>query len=95
MYAAVLLIGFIALVVVIFGGTLSENVGRHDRDPDARLGPVGRLALGAVLGFGMGGMAAEFSPLDLTWPVGLVVAIAAAVAGAVWVRYASTLVESL
>lgn len=93
-YAIVLLIGFIALLVIILGGTLAENIGRPERDPDARLGVSRRMSLGAALGFGMGGMAAEFSPLELSWAVALVLAFIGAGVGAAWVRYSSRLTDS-
>ncbi|MGH3650280.1 MAG: hypothetical protein ACRDU9_06170 [Acidimicrobiia bacterium] len=86
-YAIALVLGFIALLVVILGGALAENLGREDRDPGVRLGPVGKLAVGAIIGFGMGGMSAEFSPLDLSWQVSFLIAIGAAMVSALWVRY--------
>jgi hypothetical protein len=52
-----------------------------------RIGPVGKLVVGAVIGFGMGGMSAEFSPLDLSWQVSLLIAIGAAIVSGLWVRY--------
>ena len=88
-YAFSLALGFVALLVIVMGGTLAENLGRANRDPGVRLGRRGRLMVGGVLGFGIGGMAAEFSPLDFTWPVALVIACAAAFLGVLWVRYAT------
>lgn len=88
-YASSLALGFISLLVVVMGGTLAENLGRGDRDPGERIGSGGRLITGGVLGFGIGGMAAEFSPLDFAWPVGLVIAFAGALLGLLWVRYAT------
>lgn len=87
-YAVTLALGVVGLLVVILGGAFATNVGREDRDPGERFGLTGKVVLGALLGFGMGGMAAEFSPLDLSWPVALVIAVAAAGGAAVWVRYA-------
>ena len=55
---------------------------------DARFGLGGKLLVGAAVGFGMGGMSAEFSPLDLSWPVALVIALVAAGLSISWVRYA-------
>jgi len=37
----------------------------------------------------MGGMSAEFSPLDFEWPVSLLLALAASALAVYWVRYAS------
>lgn len=87
-YAVVLVIGIVGLLVVILGGALAENIGREDKDPGERFGTAGKMTVGAFVGFGMGGMSAEFSPLDLSWPVALVIAIVAAMLAAFWVRYA-------
>jgi len=86
-YSIALALGFIALLVIILGGALAENLGREDRDPGVRIGPVGKMVVGAVIGFGMGGMSAEFSPLDLSWQVSLLIAIGAAIVSGLWVRY--------
>jgi hypothetical protein len=86
-YAVALTIGVIGLIVVILGGALAENLGRPDRDPGARLGDRGRMGLGGLLGFGMGGMASEFSPLGFGWQVSLLIAMGAAAVSAFWVRY--------
>ncbi len=88
-YATSLAVGFLALLLILMGGTLAENLGRENRDPGVRIGQSGRLVVGGVLGFGIGGMAAEFSPLDLSWPVALVAALVAAFLGVLWVRYAT------
>ena len=87
-YAISLVVGIIGLLVVIMGGAFAENVGHPERDPGELMGIRGKAAVGALVGFGMGGMSAEFSPLDFTWPVSLVLAVIAAVLSAVWVRYA-------
>lgn len=90
-YAITLGIGFLGLIVVVMGGALAENLARDGRDPGRRLGSGGRIAVGSLLGFGMGGMAAEFSPMDLEWPLALVVAVIAAGLGAIWVRFSARL----
>lgn len=87
-YAVVLSLGVIGLLVMILGGALAENVGHPDRDPGVRFGLTAKMAVGAAVGFGMGGMSAEFSPLDLSWPVALLIAVVAAALSAFWVRYA-------
>lgn len=87
-YAITLAVGLLALLVVILGGSFAENVGRPDRDPGERIGLRGKMVIAALMGFGMGGMSAEFSPLDLTWQVALAAAIGAAFLSVVWVRYA-------
>ena len=90
-YAVILVLGFLGLVIVIMGGALAENLDRPAMDPNRKLGRAGRLTMGALLGFGMGGMAAEFSPLDFSWPVALGLAVVGSVVGALWVRYAEGL----
>lgn len=87
-YAITLTLGVIGFLLVIFGGTLAENLGRTDRDPGERVGFAGKMIIGGLVGFGMGGMSAEFSPLDLAWQVSLVLALLAAGLSALWVRYA-------
>lgn len=87
-YAVVLVLGIIGLLVYILGGALAENLGKEDRGPDARFGLGGKFVVGAAVGFGMGGMSAEFSPLNFSWPVALVIALVAAGLASLWVRYA-------
>lgn len=87
-YAVVLALGIIGLLVMILGGAFAENVGHPERDPGKRFGLPGKMAAGAAVGFGMGGMSAEFSPLDLSWPVALAIAVVAAGLSVFWVRYA-------
>lgn len=86
-YAVVLALGVVGLLVAILGGALAENVGREDVDPGERFGIAGKAIVGGFVGFGMGGMSAEFSPLDLSWPVALLIAIGAACLAILWVRY--------
>jgi hypothetical protein len=88
-YAIALTLGVIGLIVVILGGTFAENVGREDRDPGRRIGPMGRAAIGGLVGFGMAGLSAEFSTLDLDWPAALGVALVGAAAGGLWAWYSS------
>jgi hypothetical protein len=87
-YAVALAVGLVGLVVVLFGGALAENLGGAERDPGERVGVNGKSAIGALIGFGMGGLSAEFSPLDLAWPVSLVISGVAALLSIFWVRYA-------
>jgi hypothetical protein len=86
-YAIALVIGLLGLLIVILGGAFADNVGRPDRDPGEWLGTWGKTLIGAVLGFGMGGLSAEFSPLDLSWQIALLIAFGAAAASIFWVRY--------
>jgi hypothetical protein len=87
-YSIALALGVIGLLVVILGGAFAENVGREDRDPGMRIGRGGRALLGGLVGFGMAGISAEFSTLDLTWQGALLIALAGAAGGAVWAWYA-------
>lgn len=87
-YAIVLVIGVVGLVVLLMGGALAENLKRPDLDPGERLGTRIRPLVGAALGFGMGGMSAEFAPVDMSWPLALLIAVAAAVLSVAWIRYA-------
>lgn len=83
-YSISLVIGIIGLLWVILGGALAENVGHPERDPGERIGPAGRIVTAALTAFGMGGLSAEFAPLDFTWQVSFLLAVAAAVAAGVW-----------
>lgn len=85
-YAVVLAASVALLLIWIVATYLGGNVPAWKRfDPDERLGKPGRFALSGLLGFGLGGMSAEFSPFDFSWPVALVLAVAGA---AVLVAYA-------
>lgn len=86
-YAIVLVLGVVGLLVYILGGALAENLGKEDKGPDSRFGMSGKLVVGGAVGFGMGGMSAEFSPLDLSWPIALLLALVAAGLSVFWVRY--------
>ncbi|HEY4606843.1 MAG TPA: hypothetical protein VIH55_04265 [Acidimicrobiia bacterium] len=88
-YAVALALGVLGLLVVILGGSAAENLGREDRDPGRRIGVKGRSTIGALVGFGMAGLSAEFSTLDLEWPLALLVAGLGAIGGALWAGYAS------
>lgn len=87
-YAVALALGVVGLLVMILGGAFAANVGREDADPAKRWGQAGRSVVGGLVGFGMGGMSAEFSPLDLAWPVALAISLVAAGFSVFWVRYA-------
>ena len=88
-YSIALALGVIGLIVVILGGAFAENVDREEKDPGRRIGSEGRAAIGALVGFGMAGLSAEFSTLDFTWQVALLIAVVGAAAGALWAWYAS------
>jgi hypothetical protein len=87
-YSVVLVVGILGLLAIILGGALADNGGRHERGPGERFGLLGKTVVGAALGFGMGGICAEFSPLGLTWQTTLTVAVAAAGLSVLWVRHA-------
>lgn len=93
-YATSLVLGVAGLLIAILGGALAENLDRPDRDPGERFGLSGKIVVGALTGFGMGGMSAEFSPLGFSRPVSLLIASIAAGLAVVWVRYAVTQAES-
>ena len=86
-YAIALVNGIVGLLVVILGGVFAENVGYLDRDPGRMIGLHGKLVIGGFVGFGMGGMSAESSPLNFSWPITLLLALLALAASIVWVRY--------
>lgn len=81
-YAVVLVVGIVALLGWIMARAFAVNIDRPSLDPEARFGIPGRRVVAALVGFGMAGMSAEFSPRDLTWPVALVLAVAGAAAAA-------------
>lgn len=79
-YTIATVAGFVALV----GWILIHAGGEGSRyDPEERLGSTGRRAVSAVLGFGLAGLSAEFSPLSIPWPVAFVLAVVGGVAMAV------------
>lgn len=82
-YAVVLVAGLVALLAWIFLTVLAGSLDRSSMDPEARFGIPGRRAVAGAVGFGMAGMSAEFSPLDISWPLALVAALLGAGA-AVW-----------
>lgn len=89
-YGVSLALGVVGLLAVILGGTLAENLNRPEADPGRRMGARGRTAIGALVGFGMAGLSAEFSVWDLTWQLALLVAVVGSLAGGFWAWYASS-----
>lgn len=81
-YAIVLTVGLLALIGWVFARSFSTGTDRQGVDPEERFGVSGRRVVAAAVGFGMGGMSAEFSPRDLSWPVALLAAVAGAGAAA-------------
>lgn len=81
-YAIVLGIGIVLLFAWIIARAFSVNIERPSIDPETRFGVPGRRAVAAMVGFGMGGMSAEFSPLGIPWPLALVLALLGAGAAA-------------
>lgn len=92
-YSVSLVIGVVGLMVMILGGAFADNVGHPDKDPGDRFGLGGRMVVGGLVGFGMGGLSAEFAPLDFTWQVALLLGVLGGVGAALWVRYASRPVQ--
>lgn len=88
-YAVVLVIGLVGLITIIFGGALAAARQHPPSDPNTILGPGGRMLVGGLVGFGMAGLSAEFAPLDFTWGVSLLLALAGGCAAALWARFAS------
>jgi hypothetical protein len=87
-YAIALAAGVVLLIVWIFATYLGGNVAEWKRfDPEERFGNSGRRVIAGLVGFGLAGMSAEFSPFDLSWPVGLVLAIAGALAMAFYASW--------
>ncbi len=86
-YAITLAIGIVGLIVVVFGGALAENLGREKSDPTRKLGVAGQAVIGGLVGFGMAGLSAEFSTLDLTWQAALAIALAGGAGAFLWTRY--------
>jgi len=93
-YAIALGVGIVGLLVVILGGSLAENLGRGSADPGKKLGKPGRAVIGGLVGFGMAGMSAEFSPLSLEWSSSFLLALIGAAAGAIWGFYGAGVTES-
>ena len=79
-YAVVLLAGALSLIAWIFLTYLSSE--RPSWNPDSRFGLRGRRIVAGMVGFGMAGMSAEFSPRDISWPWALVLAVAGAAVAA-------------
>ncbi|MGH8958562.1 MAG: hypothetical protein ACRDVK_07785 [Acidimicrobiia bacterium] len=83
-YAVALALGAVLLIAWIFSVYLAGNVEAWSRiSPEERFGKRGRQMVAALVGFGMAGMSAEFSPRDLPWPISLVLAVLGA-AAATW-----------
>ncbi|MEX1043244.1 MAG: hypothetical protein WD532_01870 [Acidimicrobiia bacterium] len=74
-YAIVLVVGVVALIAWIFMTVLAGNLQRPTADPEARFGVPGRRVVAVAVGFGMAGMSAEYSPLDIRWPLALLLAV--------------------
>lgn len=70
-YSVVLVVGLVALFAWIISATTSDS----SAGPDRRFGVNGRRLVAGLVGFGMVGMSAEYSPRDLSWQVALVLAV--------------------
>jgi hypothetical protein len=91
-YSVALGLGLAVLVgwILVGGFAAGRNDERRRRSLDT---PGLKMIIGGVLGFGMGGVGAEFAPIDFAWPVILLIASGAAVASVLWVRYATKTVD--
>ncbi len=74
-YAVVLSLGLVVLIGWIVLRALAVNIDRATIDPEERFGIGGRRVVAALVGFGMAGMSAEFSPRGITWPFALGLAV--------------------
>lgn len=75
-YAIVLAVGVVLLIAWILMTVLAGNLDRRSLDPESRFGLAGRRVVAGSVGFGMAGMSAEYSPLGISWPLALVLALA-------------------
>ena len=82
-YAVGLVVGVVALFAWVIARAFAVNIERPSIDPEERFGVRGRRVVAAMVGFGMAGMSAEFSPLGIPWPLALALALLGA-AAAVW-----------
>lgn len=87
-YAVVLALGVVGLLAHILGGALAENLDRPGLDPGVRFGVGAKTLVGGLVGFGMGGLSAELSPLDVSSWLALALAVAASGVSVAWVRHA-------
>jgi hypothetical protein len=92
-YAVVLVVGLVALIAWILAHVASDGPDSRIGDPEARFGVAGRRVVAGFVGFAMAGLSAEFSPRDLSWPVGLALAAVGAAAMA-WYVGRRALVDS-
>ena len=86
-YAVVLVVGVVALFAWVIARAFAVNIERPSIDPEERFGVRGRRVVAAMVGFGMAGMSAEFSPLGIPWPLALVLALIGAAAAAWYVGW--------
>jgi hypothetical protein len=83
-YSVVLGIGILTLIGWMVAHSLALSTERPERDPEQRFGAVGRRITGGMVGFGMGGMSAEFAAIDISAPLVLLAAVAGAAVAAWW-----------
>ena len=77
LYGITVTIGASLVVVWMVAHALADG---RAWDPEVRFGAGARRVVVGLTGFGLGGLSAEFSPFDLTWPLALVLAVIAAIA---------------
>lgn len=83
-YAVLLVIGAAGLIGWVLFSAHAENENKPGLDPDRRFGATGRRVVGGLVGFGMAGMSAEFSPRNLSWQVALGLALLGGGAAVWW-----------
>lgn len=83
-YVVILVTGIISLIAWILLLAHSENESKPSLDPETRFGIGGRRVVAGMVGFGMAGMSAEFSPKNISWPLALVLALVGAGVSVWW-----------
>ncbi len=78
-YAIVLVVGLCLLIAWVLTHAHAINESKTRLDPDSRIGPMGRRLVGGLVGFGMAGLSAEFSPRGIPWQGSLILALVAGV----------------
>jgi hypothetical protein len=86
-YAVSLTLGVFGLVAWIFSVYVGSE--REHLDPDRRFGLTGRRVVAALVGLGIAGLSAEFSPRDFSWPVSLILALVGATVAAWYAGWAA------
>ena len=89
LYAVSLAAGVVGLVILIIGGAFASERDEGDLPESGRPGPGASQFVAGLAAFGMGGLAAEFAPLDFGWPLAFALALVAGAGGVLWARFAT------